>query len=774
MAKQKLSSSFSALALSLAGASTFSAFAEDLDSVGAQPEVEAGTEGSGVVARTRALRGRVLERGTRKPLAGVSVFALPSKLKAVTGDDGRFEIAEVPEGPLSVVVNYAGYQRLEETIDWGSGVDRTFYLERQSYLLYETTVFGRGDKRDESTRSLKTQEFLNVPGAQGDPIKAVQNLPGVNRPSAQAGSQVIIQGAAPAQTKYQIDGHEVPIIFHVGGLSSVVLPEALERVDYLSAGYGPENGRALGGIVGVWTKEPSKDRYHGFGFFDVYNAGFMLEGPAPGPNASFLVGGRQSYIGPILEAVLKDQEGFNLTVAPSFSDLVGVYDAELTAKDKFHFTFFTSSDKLEFLFPQPVGADATLRGKFSNTTDFWRVIPQWTHTFDESLKGKFSIAAGQDFLRLDIFTNFLDLDITSMTTRGELDKRFSDAYATQIGFDHRYTWADAAFKLRSPYSEGGVSNPFASGELQEQAIEGTRFASIGLYWRNEWKSGGGAGPWTLGPSIRGEYYRSTGDVLALPRLAAKYAFDDSFFLRLGSGVYAQSPEEREVDEGFGNPNLETPIAYHLAIAADKDFRGGGTRGLTTTAGFFYRSFDNLVLPDIERNFSSNGDGIAYGGEALIRADFMPFTGSLTYTLSRSTRSENGENENLFQFDQTHLLTAIAAVDLPANWRISTRLRYVTGNPLTPVEGAVLDADNDVFLPIRGPIYSERLSPFFQADLRVDKKWIQDTWILWLYLDLQNVTNRRNVENLQYAYDYSESQSVAGLPFIPSFGIKAEF
>jgi outer membrane receptor protein involved in Fe transport len=277
---------------------------------------------------------------------------------------------------------------------------------------------------------------------------------------------------------------------------------------------------------------------------------------------------------------------------------------------------------------------------------------------------------------------------------------------------------------------------------------------------------------------------ATQEFIALPRFAMKYQIDDSLFVRLGSGLYSQAPEPQQVDDNYGNPDLRSPRSAHLALSAEKDFREGSSRGLVLSGGLFHRWFSDLVeqsTDEIERDgvtvpeyYSNTGDGRSYGAEVLGRVELAPFTGWLSYTLSRSVRSSDGGAEQLFQYDQTHLLTAIAAVDLPRNWRISTRVRYTTGNPYTPITGSVFDADNDVYFPVRGTLYSERLNPFFQLDFRIDKKWVYDTWILWLYLDVQNATNRKNVEQLQYAYDYSESATVSGLPVVPSFGLKAEF
>jgi hypothetical protein len=88
--------------------------------------------------------------------------------------------------------------------------------------------------------------------------------------------------------------------------------------------------------------------------------------------------------------------------------------------------------------------------------------------------------------------------------------------------------------------------------------------------------------------------------------------------------------------------------------------------------------------------------------------------------------------------------------------------------------SVYDSDNDVYLPTRGSLYSERFSAFNQLDIRVDRKFIFDTWILTVYLDVQNLYNSKNEQSIEYAYDFSQSKKVRGLPILPTFGIKGEF
>ncbi|MFN7685205.1 MAG: TonB-dependent receptor plug domain-containing protein, partial [Oligoflexia bacterium] len=708
------------------------------------------------------------------PLAETSVFILPHKLKAVTDSQGTFRFQNVPEGPLSFVVNSAGFLKLEQQdlLAASDTTARTLYLERAAYGEYETTVTSKQDRRDDSRRTLKASQVRTLPGAGGDPLRALQNLPGVNRP-APFSSQVIIQGSAPKDTRYLIDGHEVPIIFHFGGLSSVVLPDALDRVDYLTAGYGPEYGRALGGLVGVWTRSPRSDRVHGLAFVDLLNAGGYIEGPAG--KGRFLLGARQSYIGAILKAATQDNSAFDLTLAPTFGDVVGIYERPLTDRDDFKLVAVGSSDELSFLLNQPASGDPSIRGQFNTSTRFFRLIPQLTHRHSSRTLSRWSVGFGRDWIRFNTTENNFAISTWALTTRGEVERRMSPRWLTHWGFDHRYSWTRVDILLNDVYFDGGVANPFSSGELKQVGID-ARTPRLGLYWRNEIQA---TDRLTLLPSTRLEYTRNSWsnkrEITPLARLATRYEAWPGLAFRAAAGTYVQAPVEQESSPSFGNPQLDSPRAFHASAGFDRDYRQGGSRGIRWSGGTFYRDFWNLVVPTTDgSNYSNSGTGRSYGVENLVQLDFSPWSGWLSYTLGRSTRRQPGQSEFPFQFDQTHLLTAIAALDLPGNWRIGSRVRYATGNPSTPITGGVYDADNDVYFPVRGPFYSQRIDSFFQIDLRVDKKWIKDTWILTAYLDIQNATNRKNPEQIQYAYDFSSRDVVAGLPILPTLGVQAEF
>ena len=83
-------------------------------------------------------------------------------------------------------------------------------------------------------------------------------------------------------------------------------------------------------------------------------------------------------------------------------------------------------------------------------------------------------------------------------------------------------------------------------------------------------------------------------------------------------------------------------------------------------------------------------------------------------------------------------------------------------------------DTGSYEAVSGESNSERMPPFHQLDLRLDKRWIFDNWMLTAYLDVQNVYNRANPVAITYNYDSTEQGVRQSLPIIPIVGIKGEF
>lgn len=714
-----------------------------------------------------ALEGLLLERGTQLPIKDSNIFLLPSKAKATTNPDGSFNFDPVSdEGQCTIIVNLTGYKKIEQEIACQTP-EIKLYLEKIRYNDFVTTVVSKAPKRDAQMKSLKQEDFINMPGSfGGDPVRAAQNLPGIAQTGPSA--QVVVQGASPDDTGYLINGHFVPIIFHFGGLSSVVAPQAIDRVELRPSGYGPEYSRAIGGIINLETKAPGEDKITNTAYVDLLNVGAVSEGPID-EKRSFLISGRYSYIGQVLKLATEEEEDINIDSAPVYGDVTAIYRKKINPHWTYDNTFVYSRDDIEFIVQRAFGDDPALRGNLENTTEFFRFIPRLTGRLSDSTTTTHSLGIGQDKIYFNVGSQFFDLARKVITHRSELAHRFNSKHELFVGLDNEFDKASVSLSLPSRFNLGGVDNPFSSGQERRFSIDNSD-VNIGPYWRYNFALNEKL---TLSPNMRFDYFSETKEFITQPRAQIIYQWSDQLKLNFSAGLYAQAPEPQEVSKEYGNPDITSPRSTHYTLGWEKDFFEPGGTGLSVINNFFYKDLDNLVIPDQRSVYLNTGTGRIFGMEIQANYNHGPWNGQLVYTYLDSTRDIPGLGEYPAQFDQTHNFNLIAGYDLD-RWSFSGRFRIVTGNPYTPVREGVFDSNNDVYIPIRGPFFSERVNTFQQLDLRVERKTIYDTWILSWYVDIQNVLNRKNGEGVDFAYDYSRSVEDDGLPILPTFGVKGVF
>jgi hypothetical protein len=259
-------------------------------------------------------------------------------------------------------------------------------------------------------------------------------------------------------------------------------------------------------------------------------------------------------------------------------------------------------------------------------------------------------------------------------------------------------------------------------------------------------------------------------------------------VKAAAGLYHQAPQLVYMTKEWGNPGVTEEAAWQYSMGLEHRF----TKHLSLDAEVYYKRLFDLTLPTdatvvrdgqvVAERYRSAGTGKAYGAELLLRWDpDGRFFGWVAYSLSRSKRDQSVAGGRLQQegsaYDQPHNLVAVGTVELPELWdglSAGFRARYTSGNPYEKIHAAVYDADADAFQGVETGKLSSRMPDFFQLDLRVDKKWTHPRWTFSTYLEVQNVTNRKNPEAVDYNFDFTQQGWVSGLPFFPAFGVRAEY
>jgi TonB family protein len=726
----------------------------------------------------------VLEGTVRKladePLAGATVTAVSadgSRTTTSTDASGVFRFRGLRPGTYDVVAAAAGFETFASREEVVAG-ELTSVTYRPKLLAQasapeapqEIEVVGQRPPREVTRRVLERREIARIPGTNGDALRAIENMPGVARPPGLQGL-LIVRGSAPQDTGIFIDGTQVPIAFHFGGINSIVPSELLERIDFLPGNFGPEYGRAMGGNIDIGLRSPRRDGIHGLAQVDILDARLVFEAPL-GEKTRFLVAGRRSHIDAWIGGVLEATGA-----APVYYDYQAMLEHDLTRTTTARLAIFGSDDALALTLNAPAG-DPAVGGNLENNTRFYRVQVRTDTRVTSGTRLINTLSFGRDKQHLSIGQNFaLDIATNPLTMRSDLRSKLTDGLTAVVGVDTVWTAADVTVNAAPIPEDGQAGGPFFGRQRNRQKLNTTVFQPA-AYAMLEIQP---ARALRLLPSVRADYSSDIRDWRVSPRFAARYDVASGYprtTLKGGLGLYHQPPQPYQSLRPFGTPNLGQNRAVHSSLGFEQEI----TRQVEVSVEGFYKKLDGLVdqRPDATGSpsgvtYVNSGSGRIYGGELLLR--YKPddrFFGWIAYTLSRSERrADDAEAYRIFDYDQTHILTALGSYRLGRGWELGARWRYVTGNPYTPPVTAIYDADAGAYSPLNGAPFSGRDAAFHRLDVRIDKTWTFARWKLGMYLDLQNTYFRRNPEGRAYNYSYSRSDAVSGLPILPIVGLRGE-
>ncbi len=269
----------------------------------------------------------------------------------------------------------------------------------------------------------------------------------------------------------------------------------------------------------------------------------------------------------------------------------------------------------------------------------------------------------------------------------------------------------------------------------------------------------------------------TGEPFLEPRIAV--TFDASSRVRI-KAAYGRYHEPRSPRGSLGRLRQSAPRRRRAPITSSRANASARRDDLRRDHGVLRHARPRSLAsrsaassPLLAQALQNTGAGRSYGVQILLRKELSDrLFGWLSYSAIRSERRDReGAPWRLFDFDQTHVLTALASYEIGWGFEVGARFRVASGFPRTPVTGAYYDARTDTFQPIFGAQSSTRIPPFYALDLRASKRFNIARTELEAYADVQNVTNRKNPEELVYTRDYSKQGTITGLPILPSLGLR---
>lgn len=729
------------------------------------------------IANPAAVAGVVRDRDDGKPIANAEVVVTTDAGPAYrtrTNGAGAFRVEGIAPGAAHVVATADGHvpMRVDETLDAGTITEITMRLElTPDPEAFVATARVEAPPREVTKRSLDRTELSKVAGTRGDPLRAVELMPGVGRPSATNGDTLpILRGAAGFDSQVYAEGAPVPILYHLNGLTSFMHSRVIDRVDLYPSNFSVRYGRKVGGVIDVRVRDPRTDRFHAALDVSLLDSSLVVETPI-GEKLAVMAAARRSNIDAVLNSAASTAD-LAITSAPVYWDYQGVMTYRPTDADRIRLLGYGSSDRLAILLKKPADVDPSIRGTFDNSNTFHRVQLGWRHRFKGGSEQNTELTYG----RLDQAGEFgtlgkIHFGIDTLQGRSEWSAVVSPAVRLIGGLDVQGNYFAGGYTGIPPTTGEGDQPMVFANQRQVHVDAHTWFWQPGAYVEAQLHPIPSV---LITPGVRADYTDLVKKGAIDPRLSARWDVTTETALKAGVGHFSQPPTEPHAVSPIGNPNLDLTTAIHASAGVEQKVVG---ESVTASVEGFAKWIDGIVVgtPDgREPYFVNDQRGRVFGGELLLRMKPTGrFFGFLSYTLMRSERRDEGQPWRLFDRDQPHTLNAAGVYRLGRGWEVGASFRFASGTPYTPVVASSYDASTDVYVPRLGTTMSERNPSFMRLDARVEKKWTFQLWSLAVYADVQNVLNSPNRDGFQYSYDYTKRQGVAGLPIFPSLGLRGE-
>jgi hypothetical protein len=739
---------------------------------------------------TVSLRGRVLDRATRAPIAGVSV-TVGKAGTALTDADGRFVIELVAPGKQAISLEREDFREtrvVDVSATESSELQLLVELGESSEVI---EVHGEAPIDDATNVTVSAGQAATIAGSAGDVLKVVGNLPGVARQAPGSGD-LVIWGSAPAESRVYMDGVELPALYHAGGYRSVLPSAFVSDIELLPGAYGIEYGRSIGGIVEVESAGLPEKGFHGSVAADLLDTSAWLT--AAGEQVRAGAGARISYLDRVLAGAV-DSEARALIPVPRYYDAQARTELLGDTGERFELSALASGDQVERSVTSP---DPTETRSQERSSDFIVVYGRYRrsgpHREHTRVVPFVSYYRQRDSTRFGVANTELNSDQWSYGLRAESLYTLTDTVHLSAGFDGIGTHSTFSREgtLTLPPREGDITvfgqPPGADVSADHwitDVVDAAPYAAIDLRHGSFGLRAGLRLAALLNSTSRKTPPRgSTPPIgytalywLPEPRLSVSWEPSYSFALHFDAGLHHQAADASDLSAVFGTPTLAPLRAIHGALAGRVRLRSH----TTLQPVLFYKRYYDLParsgdpMPLLAAALEQNGDGQSYGGQLLIRQQLLGgLTGWLAYTVSRSERRASVDsNYRLLDFDQTHVLTAVANYQL-RDWNFGTRLRWATGMPRTPVVSGVYDSGSDLFQPVFGAQNTSRLPDFIQLDVRIERVFPWRQYQLRFSLDILNLTNRKNAEEIVYSYDYGQRAYFTGLPTLAVLGMAFVF
>ena len=758
------------------------------------------------------IRGIVIDKLSQTPIIGATVQINNSEIKAITDEKGNYILTEITPERYNIKVFFVGFKEVvipNVIVTSGKEVILDIAMEDE-YKKLDEIVIKTSNKASTinklatvSARTFSMEEVNRFAGGRSDVARLVANFAGVSAPD-DSRNDIVIRGNSPVGVLWRIDGVNVTNPNHfasvgtTGGAVSALNTNLLKNSDFFTSAFPAEYGNATSGVFDIGFRNGnSKKRETTLQLGVITGLEATTEGSInKEKGSSYLVGYRYSLAG-VAQAL-----GVNIgvTATPSYQDLSFKLNSG-TSK-------FGKLSLFGILATSTINIDGQKPGDLyggGNQVDFASKIGIVGLNHFKQINSK-------SFISSTIGVNYSKTDQTSY----DFDRMATISYSKEIS-----NVAKTAYNFSSNYNLKLNSKLFVKAGIQDELIGldlfyKTKQNSVDA-WKQVWdyKSYSNLAQvfihgkysiseqLTLNAGLHTQKFFLNNSVSIEPRFGLKYAVNNKSSFSLGYGIHSQmqpinvyflQTQNADGSISYNNKNLDFTKSQHFVLGYDlqpfKDWR------LKTEV--YYQAISNVPVnnfsssysmlntgssfkADLEDNLTNEGTGTNYGAEVTVEKFFSyGYYGLFTSSIYSSKYKGSDGIERNTAFNGKYVFNILGGkewkVGIENRNRVSTDIKFTNagGRAYTPTDIALSQTSGHEV--ISTDAYSANYDNYFRLDVKgsyiinsKNKKLSQS-----FSLDLQNVTNQKNMFSQSYDNQRMNLNTTYQLGFFPNIIYKLQF
>ncbi len=761
---------------------------------------------------TQIIRGVVVDRYSQSPLGGVKVQVSGSQQESMTDSFGVFVIGDLPPQRYEISLTLQGYKMaVYANLVLISGKELALHIEMEEvYDAIEAVVVAAVNKggtinklNSVSGRTFSMDDVNRYAGGRSDPARLAANFAGVSAPD-DSRNDIVVRGNSPVGILWRIDGMNVTNPNHfasvgtTGGAVSALNTNLLRNSDFFTSAFPAEYGNATAGVFDLGFRAGnSKKRETTLQAGVITGLEITTEGPLmKKSDASYLVGYRYSMAG------VAQQLGVDIgtTATPTYQDL--------------SFKFGTGSTPLGKVFVFGILANSTIAiGKSSANT-------LYGNGNQIDFTSKIGIVGVSHFKQLNknsFLSSTIGVNYSSNYQAGYAYDRITDStYVKELNKVVKNSLnLSTAYNLKvSPrvFLKAGILDEIMGLDLYYKTKDRLldSFNQIWDYSSSTHLMQGFAHlkynlskKFTMNLGLHSQFFLLNQSKSLEPRLGFVFNITPKSSVNLGYGLHSQMQPinvyflqtmDASGNALYSNLDLDFTKSHHVVLGYNiqpfKDWRVKTEIYYqsiyqvpvnTFSSSYSMLNTGSTFKADLQSDLVNLGTGENYGAELTIEKFFgQGYYGLLTSSIYRSKYTGSDGIKRNTAFDGKYVFNVLAGKE----WKVgdqqrnafSVDLKYTNagGRAYTPIDLAASNSLGREQLSTN--VYSDYFDLYYRLDLKAGYTFNSAIKRLShsIFLDLQNLTNHKNIFSQSYDARSQNIRYTYQLGFFPNLVYKFQF